>query len=112
MNTITARVVNDFKENQHNNHHYKAGDPYPKEGYKADEERVYFLTGLHPKYKKIFLADVTEFNEPTENKSDEEIEKNGFPKHVGGGRYELSNGERIKGKDEAIEAENALKSGD
>lgn len=31
-----------------------------------------------------------------------------FPKHTGGGYYELSNGEKIKGKDAAIEAEKAL----
>lgn len=35
-----------------------------------------------------------------------------FPKHTGGGYYELSNGEKVQGKDAAIEAENALKSGD
>ena len=34
---------------------------------------------------------------------------NEFPKHVGGGHYELSNGEKVKGKDEAIEAENFIK---
>jgi hypothetical protein len=31
-----------------------------------------------------------------------------FPKHVGGGHYELSNGEKVKGKDEAQKAEAAL----
>lgn len=31
-----------------------------------------------------------------------------YPKHVGGGYYELSNGEKIKGKDAAIVAEKAL----
>ena len=34
---------------------------------------------------------------------DEEVEQ--FPKHVGGGWYELSNGERVQGKDEAIKEE-------
>lgn len=37
--------------------------------------------------------------------TEDEIE---FPKHVGGGYYELSNGEKIKGKDEALKAENEL----
>lgn len=32
----------------------------------------------------------------------------GFPRHVGGGTYELSNGERVKGKTEAIQAETEL----
>ena len=34
---------------------------------------------------------------------DEEVKQ--FPKHVGGGWYELSNGERVQGKEEAIEVE-------
>ena len=32
-----------------------------------------------------------------------------YPKHIGGGYYELSNGEKVKGKDEALKAEEALK---
>lgn len=32
----------------------------------------------------------------------------GTPKHVGAGYYQLSNGERVKGKDNAIKAEQAL----
>ncbi|MBW4083525.1 hypothetical protein [Paenibacillus sp. S150] len=35
-----------------------------------------------------------------------------WPKHVGGGVYELSNGERVKGKEDAEEAEGKLKAGD
>ena len=31
-----------------------------------------------------------------------------FPKHTGGGWYELSNGEKVQGKTEALEAEAAL----
>ena len=34
---------------------------------------------------------------------DEEVEQ--FPKHVGGGWYELSNGERVQGKEEAEKLE-------
>ena len=34
---------------------------------------------------------------------DEEVEQ--FPKHVGGGWYELSNGERVQGKEEALKKE-------
>lgn len=32
-----------------------------------------------------------------------------FPKHAGGGWYELSNGDKIQGKDEAVEAEQSLR---
>lgn len=35
-----------------------------------------------------------------------------FPTHTGGGWYELSNGEKVQGKDTAIEAEKALKGGE
>ncbi|ETT46277.1 hypothetical protein BSK66_25535 [Paenibacillus odorifer] len=35
-----------------------------------------------------------------------------WPKHVGGGTFELSNGERIKGKEAAEEAEEKLKAGE
>ncbi|WP_337970292.1 hypothetical protein [Virgibacillus salexigens] len=35
--------------------------------------------------------------------------KNEFPKHVGGGNYELSNGEKVKGKEKALAAEEELK---
>jgi hypothetical protein len=32
-----------------------------------------------------------------------------YPNHIGGGVYQLSNGEKIRGKDEALKAEEALK---
>ena len=35
--------------------------------------------------------------------------KQDFPKHVGGGWYELSNGEKVQGKQEAEEAEADLR---
>lgn len=101
---ISAKVVNPFKANEHNGHFYKAGDQYPAEGFSADEERIYFLTGVHPKYKKVYLAEVV-IDEPQQK-----TEQLDYPKHTGGGYYELSNGDKVKGKDEAIEAENALKS--
>ena len=34
---------------------------------------------------------------------DEEVKQ--YPKHVGGGWYELSNGERVQGKEEALKEE-------
>lgn len=33
-----------------------------------------------------------------------EVEE-GWPKHVGGGHYELSNGEKVKGKEDAVAAQ-------
>lgn len=94
---MRAKVVNQFKELQHEGHIYEQGDIYPADGYEADPERVEFLAQVHPEYKRVFLK-----VEPS----------TAFPKHTGGGWYELSNGEKVQGKDEAIEAENALKSGE
>ncbi|WP_397376367.1 hypothetical protein [Paenibacillus vietnamensis] len=34
-----------------------------------------------------------------------------FPKHVGGGTFELSNGEKVRGKEAAEEAEKELRAG-
>lgn len=62
------------------------------------------------------LVETAAFNakefEQTENDDDNQATDNEFPKHTGGGYYELSNGEKVKGKDEAIKAEEALKSGE
>ena len=107
MSEIIARVVNPFQENEHNGHVYKAGDVYPVNGFIANEERVYFLTGMHPKYKKIYLADVTiQADINTQNNEGD------YPKHAGGGWYTLSDGQRVQGKDEAAEAQNKLNSGE
>lgn len=56
-----------------------------------DQERVDFLI------EKGYLA-----NRP------QQTEAVSFPKHTGGGWYELSNGEKVKGKDEATAAEEDL----
>lgn len=97
--SIQAQVVNRFKATEHEGLVYVPGDIYPAEGFEADAERVAFLASVHPKYGKIYLANVQE-NENTDIN---------FPKHVGGGTYELSNGEQVKGKENATQAEQALK---
>lgn len=56
-----------------------------------DQERVNFLI------EKGYLA-----------KRPQQTETVSFPKHTGGGWYELSNGEKVKGKDEATAAEEDL----
>ncbi|MEF2247743.1 hypothetical protein [Paenibacillus sp. IITD108] len=96
---LQAKVVNKFKANEHDGRTYLPGEIYPAEGYTAEVERITFLSEIHPQYKKIYLADVQEVAGLNTE----------FPKHIGGGTFELSNGEKIKGKEEAIEAENALK---
>lgn len=56
---VTAKVVNPFKEVTHAGHYYEPSHVYPAKNFKADPERVEFLSNVHPKYKKIYLADVT-----------------------------------------------------
>lgn len=51
-----------------------------------------------------FVEVVGETNDTIENPNTE------FPEHSGGGFYILSNGEKVRGKQAAIEAENALHS--
>lgn len=75
---------------------YRVGDTYEGE----DEGRIKDLLadnnkGRHESLKGKPLIEL-------------ENEASDFPKHVGGGQYELSDGSKVKGKDAAIEAENAL----
>ncbi len=49
-----------------------------------------------------------EDNKPPTNDADDES----LLKHIGGGYYQLPNGEKVRGKNEAIEAIKALKGGD
>jgi hypothetical protein len=52
------------------------------------------------------FAEIMSINE---NLIEETEDTTVYPNHIGGGYYELSNGEKIKGKDEALKAEEALK---
>lgn len=79
-------VLKPFKDKQDNGRRYQLNDWYPRFGLEANTKRVDELVGLGYIHKE-----------------DEEVEQ--FPKHVGGGWYELSNGERVQGKDEAIKEE-------
>jgi hypothetical protein len=65
--------------------HYGVGSVY-----EADDKRIEFLQG-----EGFVGGEVGKKNE-------------GFPKHTGGGYFELSNGEKVKGKDEAAAAEKEL----
>lgn len=75
------KVKSPFRDTTDNKKRYKKGDPYSHK----DEKRIAFLV------KKGFLEE-----QPSEEKM--EI------KHTGGGWYELPNGEKVKGKEEAEKA--------
>ena len=74
---------------------YKKGSIYPGES--VSKERLKELTSKNNSQNKVLI---------------EAIETDVFPKHTGGGYYELSNGEKVQGKDDAIKAENELKAGE
>ena len=63
---------------------------------------------------KKFVPDYAYFTEKPEDKKQTEtpesknIKENVYPKATGGGWYELSNGEKIRGKDKAIQKEKEL----
>ena len=66
---------------------------------------------------KQFVEDgFAEYVETPENNREDNIEtaenqnidEDVYPKHTGGGWYELSNGEKVRGKEEAIKAEKEL----
>lgn len=89
------KVIVDFKDLKDKNHIYYKGDPFPREGAEVSEERIQELASENNKRNTVLIEAVEE-----------------YPKHTGGGHYELSNGEKVRGKDAAIEAEEALKEGD
>jgi hypothetical protein len=87
-------VLKAFRDKDTKEHHAA------KSLYSSDEDRVKFLQD------KGFLGkEVSEVRAASAEKEDKE-EK--FPKHTGGGYFELSNGEKVKGKDEAAAAEKEL----
>ncbi|MBB6451989.1 hypothetical protein HNQ94_000410 [Salirhabdus euzebyi] len=81
-----------------------------KENKRRVENEVFEVT--EERFKEINGADygelVEDVSESTDGDNGENGENENFPKHTGGGWYELSNGEKIKGKDEAEAAEKAL----
>ena len=92
MNYVVIKPFHDLEDNKRL---YESG-PYPRVGIEPSEERIKLLAN------KGFIR-ANEANQDDFNGDNE------FPKHTGGGYYELSNGKKVKGKEEALEAENALK---
>lgn len=54
------KVINRFKDKQHNGHIYEVGNTYPAEGKKLVKSRAEELTKVHPKYGIAFLEVVEE----------------------------------------------------
>ncbi|WP_079480572.1 hypothetical protein [Halobacillus salinus] len=117
---MVYRVIRDFRDTQDNHRTYEENDVYPFSG-EVSEDRVNELLGTDNKIGKPVIE---EYNQapPGEEENDEskgeegqsdgesseEDETDAFPKHSGGPYYELSNGEKVKGKEAAIKAEKEL----
>lgn len=54
------KVINRFKENNHDGHVYEVGDNYPANGKKLIKARAEFLTKVHAEYKVAFLEALEE----------------------------------------------------
>lgn len=90
---IKARVLISFSDKENNKVQVEGNI------IEISEERFNHIKSINNN-----LLEETEDN-PNDNKDDDTLE---FPKHSGGGWYLLSNGEKIKGKEEAMLAEEEL----
>lgn len=93
----TTRNWTDAEDNKRLN---EVGHPYPREGLEVSQERIDYLLNKGGDFESPFIK----FVDKPKDEEDKE-----FPKHTGGGYYELSNGEKVKGKEAAEKAENELK---
>jgi hypothetical protein len=101
------QVIRPFRDKEDDSRNYRKGDTFPVKG-KVDQERLDELSGSDNAAGYPVIKKVGTDPEPQENPKGESDESE-FPKHTGGAWYELSNGEKIQGKDEAITAEAELK---
>lgn len=98
---MAYKVTTDFFDADDNKRLYEVGQTYPRAGFEVSKERIDYLLNKNNDFKNPFIKFV-----------EDEVVNEEYPKHVSGGYYELSNGEKVKGKNAAIEAENKLKSGE
>jgi hypothetical protein len=71
------------------------------------EKSVQIPESLLPVWKEKGLCRLQ--GDPKPVKEEEKLKTEVFPKSLGFGNYQLSNGETVKGKQKAIDAEEALK---
>jgi hypothetical protein len=68
-------VLNDFIEKYHKNTLYKKGEIYPKEGFKADPERVAFLQSNKNRYGVAFLGPEIKENDKEAEDTEEVVQE-------------------------------------
>lgn len=102
------KVVADFRDLQDGDHIYREGHDYPRKGKRLDEDRAAELAGPDNAQGKPLIVAVSDEGEQETSEDEASVVSTRYPKHNGGGWYELSNGETVQGKDAAIEAEAKL----
>lgn len=110
-------VIKDFKDLKDGSHLYVAGDAFPHVGSVVEtfkESRMADLTTDQNALGEPVVALASEVGAGTTADDEKVIDvtEEVFPKSLKGGYYELSNGEKVRGKEAAIEAEAALKAGE
>lgn len=90
-------VIKAFTDLEDNKHVYKPGAFYPRKGSKLDEQRAKELASAENARNETLIVQVVQ---------PEKVEV--FPKHSGGGYYELSDGSKVQGKDAAEVAQAKL----
>lgn len=107
------KVIKMFKDTKDNGHVYVEGDVFPHEESVVEKFKDHRIAELQSDKNKIGEPLIELVEEGIEGGSDdqesEDKTESEFPKYVGGGNYELSNGDKVKGKAEAQVAEAALK---
>lgn len=98
---MAYKVTTNFFDTEDNKRLYEVGQTYPRAGFEASQDRIDYLLNKNNDFKNPFIKFI-----------EDEVVAEEYPKHTGGGFYELSNGEHVKGKSAAIKAENKLKSGE
>ncbi|MCP3025411.1 hypothetical protein [Halobacillus sp. A5] len=90
-------VVKSFKDLQDNKYQYQKGAAYPRNGINPDDDRIKELSGSNNNMGKVLIKQVEE-DKPNHK----------YPLHTGGSWYQLSNGEKVQGKDKAYTSQQEL----
>ncbi|MGF2617737.1 hypothetical protein FZC84_11925 [Rossellomorea vietnamensis] len=102
------KVIRAFRDKEDDGRTYSRNDIFPAHG-EVSIERFNELSGPENDAGYPLIKEIGAVQKPSEDPKDEGGQGVEFPKHTGGGWYELSNGERVQGKEDALAAEAELK---
>lgn len=108
------RVLKDFTDLLDGGRVYREGEPFPAVGAEVSEARADELSGYQNRHREPLIAFIGERpamqkDDKQEADNEQEVEAPAeFPKALPGGYYELSDGNKVKGKAAAEQAEKDL----